>query len=379
MPGLREIAGAFLFFHHNSVSRMILFVKHDVTDLELSRLRDTLALRGVETYVARRPHRVVVGCTGDDVAMRAEWLRSLPSVLAVAPWQQPFLLTAWTFATSDRTSIVNIGANASVGGSAITVIAGPCSVEGEEMLLDVGVAVRDAGATALRGGAFKPRTSPYAFKGLGTTALELLCEARTKTGLPVVSEVLDPRQVELVSRYADVLQIGARNMQNYSLLAEVGRAPKPVLLKRGLSATVSELLLAAEHVMAQGNHNVILCERGIRTFETATRNTLDVSAIPVLKEQSHLPVIVDPSHAGGRASLVIPLALAAIAAGADGLIVEVHPSPELARSDGEQSLRPSQFTALMRRLAPVAEAVGRTVRHPRPLPPPRAASTCDVS
>lgn len=233
------------------------------------------------------------------------------------------------------------------------------------MLCDVALAVRDAGATALRGGVFKPRTSPYDFQGLGEAGLEMLAEVRRQTGLPVVSEVMDTRHVDLMSRYADVLQVGARNMQNFSLLAEVGRAPKPVLLKRGASATLREFLLAAEHIMAQGNHNVILCERGIRTFETATRNTLDVGAIPVLKEQTHLPVIVDPSHAGGRASLVAPLALAAVAAGADGLMVEVHPTPETAKSDGEQSLRPSQFTNLMRQLAPVARAVGRHVPRPR--------------
>lgn len=219
--------------------------------------------------------------------------------------------------------------------------------------------VRAAGARLLRGGAFKPRSSPYAFQGMGEAGLEILAEVRAETGMPIVTEVMDPRQVELVASYADVLQIGARNMQNFTLLTEVGKVQRPVLLKRGLSGTITELLMAAEYVMAQGNGDVMLCERGIRTYETATRNTLDVAAIPVLKRESHLPVIVDPSHAGGRASLVAPLALAAIAAGADGLIVEVHPTPATAKSDGEQSLEPGAFASMMQQVQAVAEAVGR--------------------
>jgi 3-deoxy-7-phosphoheptulonate synthase len=256
-------------------------------------------------------------------------------------------------------AVVDIGGRARVGGDELAVIAGPCSVEGRQMLLETAWAVKGAGAVMLRGGAFKPRTSPYTFQGLGTEGLMLLAEARAATGLPVVTEVLDTRHVELVAAHADVLQIGARNMQNFALLAEVGCTRTAVLLKRGQSASVSELLFAAEHVMSRGNPNVILCERGIRTFETATRNTLDVSAVPVLKAETHLPVIVDPSHAGGRAALVTPLALAAVAAGADGLIVEVHPNPTVARSDGEQSLTLDAFEELMRRLGRVAQAVGR--------------------
>ena len=251
--------------------------------------------------------------------------------------------------------------NVRFGATPLAIIAGPCSVEGRDMLLDTARAVRDAGAVMLRGGAFKPRTSPYSFRGLGAEALELLAEARAETGLPVVTEVMDPRDLELVLAHADMLQIGARNMQNYALLGEVGLAQAPVLLKRGLSASVEELLYAAEHIMARGNGQVVLCERGIRTFETATRNTLDVSAVPVLKAETHLPVIVDPSHAGGRAALVLPLALAAVAAGADGLIVEVHPNPPAALSDGEQSLTPESFALLMERVEAVAAAVGRTV------------------
>jgi 3-deoxy-7-phosphoheptulonate synthase len=234
-------------------------------------------------------------------------------------------------------------------------------VENGVMLERTATRVRELGASMLRGGAFKPRTSPYAFRGLGAEALELLAEARANTGLPVVTEVMDTRDVELVCAFADVLQIGARNMQNFNLLAEVGSTRHPVLLKRGHSATLHELLMAAEHVMAAGNPNVILCERGIRTFETATRNTLDVSAIPVLKAETHLPVIVDPSHAGGRAALVEPLALAAVAAGADGLIVEVHPDPATALSDGDQSLTFAQFARCMERVSIVAGALGRTI------------------
>ncbi len=229
------------------------------------------------------------------------------------------------------------------------------------MLLESAEAVRAAGATALRGGAFKPRTSPYAFQGLGAEALDLLAEARALTGLPVVTEVMDTRHVDLVAGRADVLQVGARNMQNFALLAELGRIQRPVLLKRGLSATITEVLMAAEYIMANGNRNVILCERGIRTFESATRNTLDVSAIPVLKRETHLPVVVDPSHAGGQADLVAPLSFAAVAAGADGLIVEVHPDPERALSDGDQSLPLGDFGALMRRLEAFAVAAGRTM------------------
>ena len=255
-----------------------------------------------------------------------------------------------------------------IGGAAFTVIAGPCSVEGREMLLHTAAAVRSSGARLLRGGAFKPRTSPYAFRGLGAAALELLAEARAVTGLPVVTELMDARDIDAVDAVADVIQIGARNMQNFSLLAAVGERGTPVLLKRGMSATVSELLLAAEHVMAHGNPHVVLCERGIRTFETSTRNTLDISAIPVLKQETHLPVIVDPSHAAGRADLVPALAAAAVAVGADGLIVEVHPDPAAALSDGAQSLTIDAFAAMMRMLAPLASLCGRRLELPVEMP-----------
>jgi len=266
--------------------------------------------------------------------------------------------------TDHVTRPVSITPSITIGGAALTVIAGPCSVEGEEMLLASARAVKAAGAAMLRGGAYKPRTSPYAFQGMGEEALRLLAQARRETGLPVVTEVMDARQIEGVVAHADMIQIGARNMQNFTLLAELGQCGRPVLLKRGSSAKISELLLAAEYIMAHGNSSVILCERGIRTFETATRNTLDVSAIPVLKRETHLPVIVDPSHAGGRNDLVQPLALAAVAAGADGLIVETHPDPASALSDAEQQLTFSQFAAMMRRVAMLAMAMGRMMTLP---------------
>jgi 3-deoxy-7-phosphoheptulonate synthase len=275
---------------------------------------------------------------------------------------RPYRLAAHGSATR-ATRPVRVSDTVTIGGAAITVIAGPCSVESAEMIANVATRVKSLGAVMLRGGAFKPRTSPYSFSGLGPAALGFLHAARAESALPVVTEVMDTRQVELVARTADMLQIGARNMQNFSLLEEVGRCGRPVLLKRGLSATITELLLAAEHVMAAGNSDVVLCERGIRTFETSTRSTLDVSAIPVLKEETHLPVIVDPSHAGGLARLVIPLALASIAAGADGIMVEVHPDPEAALSDGAQSLTLEMFGELMRAAEPVARAVGRTLRN----------------
>ena len=273
-------------------------------------------------------------------------------------------------------TIVSFGRGARpvlVGGRELAVVAGPCSVEGRAMLLATAAAVRDAGGSALRGGAFKPRTSPYDFQGLGEAALEMLVEARAETGLPIVTEVVDPRQVAHHAEDADLLQIGTRNMHNTALLAEVGRSGRPVLLKRGFSARIDEFLFAAEYVMHAGNRDVILCERGIRTFETATRNTLDVAAIPLLKAETHLPVIVDPSHAGGRRALVTPLALAAIAAGADGLIVEVHPDPARALSDGEQSLPPDGLLAMLRALRPIANAAGRRM----PRAPSDAPTTID--
>lgn len=341
---------------------MILITKAQITEAELDHLRERVEAMGVLTHVSRGEQRTIVGCIGDESLLREAALLAIPGVEEVTPVLKPYKLAGREFRPDLTTVRIGDTAGTAIGGPALTVIAGPCSVEGREMLERTAVAVRRAGAAMLRGGAFKPRTSPYAFQGLGHAALQMLSDVRSVTRLPVVTEVMDTRQVEAVAEHADMLQVGARNMQNFPLLAEVGRTQRPVLIKRGMSATVSELLMAAEYVMAHGNHDVVLCERGIRTFETATRTTLDVSAIPVLKRETHLPVIVDPSHAGGRAQLVAPLAFAGVAAGADGLIIEVHPAPEHALSDGDQSLDFDAFGDLMRRLPAFAEAAGRTLR-----------------
>ncbi|HEX8906861.1 MAG TPA: 3-deoxy-7-phosphoheptulonate synthase [Longimicrobiaceae bacterium] len=345
---------------------MIIVTRPNVTAAELDQIREHIETLGMRTHVSRGERRTIIGCIGDESLLQEAALLSLPGVESVTPVMKPYKLASREFSVEPTVVRVGDQASASIGGRRLAVIAGPCSVEGRDMLRDTARSVRDAGAGLLRGGAFKPRTSPYAFQGLGETALKMLAEVRAETGLPVVTEVMDTRQVELVAEHADVLQVGARNMQNFSLLSELGRVQRPVLLKRGLSATVKELLMAAEYVMAQGNRDVILCERGIRTFETITRNTLDVAAIPVLKAETHLPVVVDPSHAGGRADLVAPLAFAAIAAGADGLIVEVHPDPLRALSDGDQSLTLAAFETLMHGLRPFALAAGRELPLPRP-------------
>lgn len=289
----------------------------------------------------------------------AEELRRLPCVVGIlpasSPW--PFASRTWT----EKNTVVRVG-SVSIGGSEVVVIAGPCAVETEKQFLETAIAVKASGAKMLRGGAFKPRTSPYAFQGLGEPGLKIMAKARELTGLPLVSEVLDPRDVELMANYVDVLQIGTRNMQNFRLLLEVGKSGKPVLLKRGFTATIEEWLQAAEYILSQGNPNVILCERGIRTAAaSSTRNTLDVSAIPVVQRLSHLPVVVDPSHASGHSEYVPALSLAAVAAGADGLIVEVHQDPSRAWSDGDESLSPSEFDAMMCKLAPLAAAVNRHI------------------
>jgi 3-deoxy-7-phosphoheptulonate synthase len=340
---------------------MIVVTRTGVTAAEIDHIRERVEQLGMRTHVSRGEHRTIIGCIGDEALLHEASLLMLPGVEAVMPVMKPYKLAAREFVGEASRVRVGDAASALVGGPELVVVAGPCSVEGREMLWQTARAVRAAGAGILRGGAFKPRSSPYAFQGLGLAALEMLAEVRAETSLPVVTEVMDTRQVEQVGEYADMLQIGARNMQNFALLSEVGRIQRPVLLKRGLSATLKELLMAAEYIMAQGNRDVILCERGIRTYETATRNTLDIAAIPVLKRETHLPVLVDPSHAGGRADLVAPLAFAAIAAGADGLLVEVHPNPEQALSDGDQSLTLDAFDDFMRHLRPFAEAAGRTL------------------
>jgi 3-deoxy-7-phosphoheptulonate synthase len=340
---------------------MVIVTRPGITQAELDHIREHVEALGLRTSVTHGEHQSIVGCIGDDDVLREVALLSLPGVEKVLPVSKPYKLASREFALGASVVRIGDGPGQTIGGGELAVIAGPCSVEGREMLRETALAIRAAGGGALRGGAFKPRSSPYAFQGLGEVGLRMLAEVRAETGLPIVTEVMDTRQVELVAEHADVLQIGARNMQNFALLSEVGRVQRPVLLKRGLSATITELLMAAEYVMAQGNRDVILCERGIRTYETATRNTLDIAAIPVLKRETHLPVIVDPSHAGGRAELVAPLAFAAVAAGADGIVVEVHPCPEQALSDGDQSLTPAAFATMMHSLRAFAAAAGRTM------------------
>jgi len=349
---------------------MIIVTRNGVTQEELDHIRERIEAEGLRTHVSRGEHRTVIGCIGDEERLEGLPLLSIPGVAEVHPVLKPYKLASREFSAAP--TVVSVG-RAQLGGEAVVVVAGPCSVEDLDMLRETARHVASRGARALRGGAFKPRTSPYSFRGLGEDGLKMLAEVRAETGLPVVTEVMDTRQVDLVASYADVLQIGARNMQNYSLLTEVGRVRRPVLLKRGMSATTADLLLAAEYVMSQGNPNVILCERGIRTFETATRNTFDLAAIPVLKRETHLPVLADPSHAGGRRDLVAPLSFAAVAAGADGLLVEVHPDPERAVSDGEQSLTFGEFDELMAGLAPFVAAAGRTLA--KDATPPEASET----
>jgi 3-deoxy-7-phosphoheptulonate synthase len=313
---------------------------------------------GYKPHVIHGTTRDVIGAIGDERGkLVLQQLESMHGVESVVPILQPYKLASTE--VKKEKSIVRISDSVAIGGSQIIVMAGPCSVESEEQIIESARAVKAAGAHVLRGGAFKPRTSPYSFQGLEEEGLKLLAKARDLTGLPVVTEVINPETVDLVAEYADILQIGARNSQNFALLKKVGQIRKPVLLKRGMAMTIQEFLMSAEYIMAEGNQSVILCERGIRTFETATRNTLDLAAIPVLHTKTHLPVIADPSHGTGNWHYVGPMSLAAVAAGADGLIIEVHPDPEHASSDGPQSLKPKKFTELMEQMRKVAEAVGR--------------------
>lgn len=314
---------------------------------------------GYHAHLIEGDKRTVIAAVGDERGkFRLQSLESLPHVEKVVPILQPFKL-AGREAKEDDTVITVSGV--AIGGKHFCIVAGPCSVESREQILETAQAVKEFGADILRGGAFKPRTSPYSFQGLEEEGLDLLQETRTLTGLPFVTEVMTPEQVPLVSEQADMLQIGARNMQNFALLKAVGRTHKPVFLKRGMMSTINEFLMSAEYIMSEGNKEVILCERGIRTFETETRNTLDISAVPVLKKLSHLPVFVDPSHATGHWDLVIPMAKASVVAGADGLMIEVHPRPAEAFSDGSQSLKPQRFRQMMDEIAPLVKLVGKTL------------------
>jgi len=339
----------------------IIVLKPNATEEDIKRIVKKLESRGLGVNISKGTERTVIGVIGDTSKVSEEEedaIRVMPGIEDVMRILKPYRLASRDFKLEDTT--IDIKGNI-IGGKKIQVIAGPCAVENKTMIISIAEKVREAGASFLRGGAFKPRTSPYSFQGLGEEGLKYLAEAREKTGLPVVTELMDPRDMEVILKYADIVQIGARNMQNFRLLLEVGACDKPILLKRGFSSTIKEWLMAAEYIMSKGNQKIILCERGVRTFETATRNTLDLSAIPVLKQLTHLPVIVDPSHGVGKWDLVAPMSKAAIAAGADGLIIEVHVNPEEALSDGEQSLKPDYFKKLMNELKPIATAVGREI------------------
>jgi len=336
---------------------MFVVMARTATEAEILGVKSHILAEGMTPYDHAGQERVVIAVVGEVGPLKqvlASRLAALPGVETITPISRPFKLTSREFHPED--TVIRV-LDAVVGDGGLTVMAGPCSVESRDQLMETADAVAAAGATILRGGAFKPRTSPYAFQGLGVEALRYLAEARDRTGLPTITEVMEPNQVDIVAEYVDILQIGARNMQNYSLLNAAGRVARPVMLKRGFGATVEELLMAAEYIVAAGNPNVILCERGIRTFETYTRNTLDLAAVPLLHHLTHLPVIVDPSHATGKRWLVKPLAIGGIAVGADGVMVEVHPTPEEALSDAEQQLNPGQFADLMAALVPVHEHV----------------------
>ncbi len=337
---------------------MIIVMKAGAHAHEIKHVTQRIEECGLQVHLSQGAERTIIGMIGDERPLDRAMFEVMEGVERTISILPPYKLASREWQAAD--SVVSV-AGSRIGGPHLSIIAGPCSVESRTQLLEVAHAVKEAGATLLRGGAFKPRSSPYTFQGLGVQGLELLAEAREATGLGIVTEVMAPDKVELVAEFADMLQIGARNMQNYPLLQAVGKSSTPVLLKRGLMSTIEELLMSAEYILAGGNSQVVLCERGIRTFETFTRNTTDINAFPALKQLSHLPVLGDPSHSTGKWPLVIPVARAMIAAGADGLIVEVHADPEHALSDGAQSLKPERFAELVRTARHIAEAMGRTV------------------
>ena len=341
---------------------MLVVMKHNASEDEIGAVVGVIKEMGYEARPIPGGQRTAVGLIGNDGGVDSARLEGLEGVLEVIPVTHPYKQVSREWREED--TVVSLPNGTRVGGNDIVIMAGPCAVEGEEQILDIAHQLKEIGATVLRGGAFKPRTSPYSFQGLGLRGLELLARAREETGLVIVTEALDPDGADLVADHADIIQIGARNMQNYPLLRRAGQTGKPVLLKRGLSATIDELLLAAEYVLAEGNGDVILCERGIRSFDSHTRNLLDLAAIPVVKALSHLPIIADPSHGTGLRAKVMPMGRAAIAAGADGLLVEVHPDPPRAMSDGAQSLYPEQFREMMDQIRVIARAIGRNVVRP---------------
>ncbi|OVE78438.1 3-deoxy-7-phosphoheptulonate synthase [bacterium F11] len=336
---------------------MILTLKSGVRKKDVDQVINKIKKLGFKPSISMGTQRVVIGVIGDKAIAHKDMFSSMEQVDFVTPISKPYKLVSRVF--KEEPTVISIDKGLKMGSKQVIVIAGPCSVDTKENLFRNAREIKKAGGHMLRGGAFKPRTSPYSFQGLGQKGLELLAEARRSTGLPVVTEIMDPRQVDLGCRYADVLQIGARNAQNFDLLKEVGRAKKPIVLKRGFATTVEEWLMSAEYIVSEGNDQVIMCERGIRTFETSTRNTLDLSAIPVIKKESHLPVIVDPSHGLGVREYIIPMTLASIAAGADGIMVEVHPRPAEALSDAHQALLPVQFHTLIKEIKQIAAAIGR--------------------
>jgi len=345
---------------------MLIVMQHDATEAEIRRVVSTIEEMGYQARPMPGAQRTAVGLVGNDGKVDASRLEALPGVLEIIHVTQPYKQVSREWKAEN--TVVRLPTGVTIGGDEIAVMAGPCSVESEEQILAVAREVREAGAVILRGGAFKPRTSPYSFQGLGRKGLELLAKAREETGLAIVTEAMDSEGIDLVARHADIVQIGARNMQNYSLLKHAGRIGKPVLLKRGISATITEMLLSAEYILAEGNAQVILCERGIRGFDTATRFVFDLTAIPLVHKLSHLPIVADPSHATGLRAKVTPMARAAIAAGADGLLIEVHPNPDRALSDGAQSLDPGQFTDLMRQCRAIADVIGRSLAAPDATP-----------
>ena len=338
---------------------MIIVMQAKATESHVQGVVHRIEDLGLRPHVSRGEFRTIIGAIGDESLLKPEFFAGMMGVESVMPIMKPYKLASRDFHSED--TIVKIG-GCRIGGNAITVVAGPCSIESEAQLRETALAVREAGASILRGGAFKPRTSPNTFQGLGEEGLKMLQAIGGEVGLPTVTEITDVRDLDLVARYADILQVGARNMQNFRLLAEVGRLSKPVLLKRSPAATIEELLMSAEYILSEGNHQVVLCERGVRGFDKATRYLLDLSAVPVIQGVSHLPIIVDPSHATGQRDLVAPMALAAIAAGAHGIMVEVHPHPDKAMSDGPQQLTPEAFKVMMQGLRPIAEAVGRCLQ-----------------
>lgn len=337
---------------------MIIVLRPHSTPEQIKHVVDRIEEMGFKPHLSEGEHRTIIGVIGDEDRLRTTPLSAIEGVEQVLPVLKPFKLASREMRSQD--TVVEVGP-VKIGGGFLGMIAGPCAIESYEILDEIAGKVRAAGANILRGGAFKPRTSPYSFQGLGEQGLKILREVGDKHGMPVVTEVMDPRQVELVDRYADMFQIGARNMQNFDLLKEIGQTRRPVLLKRGLSASVKDLLMSAEYILAGGNPNVVLCERGVRSFEESTRNMLDLSSVPNVKGQSHLPIIVDPSHATGRPDLIPSMAKAAVAAGADGVHIEVHSCPEKALSDGAQALIPSQYQTLMADLRRLADAVGKTM------------------